>query len=455
VSAWTQWLWAHLATVVAVMLVVPFLARILRERRPQGSTLAWMLVVIAVPYVGIPLYLVLGPRKVARGGGKQLYSGREETQSAVEPDVARLLCADGIRLPRPGTDVTLLRSGEAAFEALLALIGSAKRSIRISTFILGGDATGDAIVAKLTERAASGVEVELLLDGLFVFRAHRARLAELRRAGGKVATFAPMIHLPFRGSDNLRNHRKSAIFDDEAAIVGGMNLAEEYMGPAPLASRWCDLCALVRGPAVVDIAEVFVADWAFATGERLDRGRASERRGDALVQVVPSGPDSARDSFYEAILSACYAAKRRVWIATPYFVPDDALTRALSAASRRGVDVRVLVPLRSNHRVADLAGGASLRWVERAGGRVATFPRMLHAKAVVIDDGIGVVGSANFDMRSLFLDYELSMFLYSEREVSALAEWFVETDRACGSLPEATALRTLGEDIGRLLAPLV
>ena len=449
-----QWFGAHLATVIAAALVVPFLARILRERRPQGSTLAWMLVVIAIPYLGIPLYLILGPRKTRRRD-KHLFAKGDERDGDIEPDVARLLAADGIRPPREGNDVTLLRTGESAFAELAARIDGAKRSIRISTFILGDDETGNALVRKLADRASAGVAVHLLLDGLFVFRASRAALADLRKAGGKVATFAPMIHLPFRGVDNLRNHRKSATIDGELSIVGGMNLAEEYMGPTPLATRWCDLCALVRGPAVADIDEVFRADWEFATGELLDACSAQAASGAARVQVVPSGPDSANDSFYDAVVMASYAAKKRVWIATPYFVPDDALTRALTAASRRGLDVRVLVPLRSNHRLADLAGGSSLRQVERAGGRVATFPRMLHAKVVVIDDDVGVVGSANFDMRSLFLDYEISVFFYTAPEIAALAEWYEATARAAGSLPAATRGRALAEDVGRLLSPLV
>jgi cardiolipin synthase len=449
-----QWLGAHLATVIAAALVVPFLARILRDRRPQGSTLAWMLVLIAIPYIGIPLYLVLGPRKTSRRD-KRLFPKDDSRPARVENDVARLLSADGIRPPRDGNDVKLLRTGEDAFAELAARIDGAKRSIRISTFILGDDETGNTLVKKLTERAAAGVAVHLLLDGLFVLRANRAALADLRKAGGKVATFAPMIHLPFRGSDNLRNHRKSAVFDGEAAIVGGMNLAIEYMGPRPLATRWCDLCALVRGPAVADLDEVFRADWEFATKESLDASPPPASAGSACVQVVPSGPDSADDSFYDAIVMAAYAAKRRVWIATPYFVPDDALTRALTAACRRGLDVRVLVPLRSNHRLADFAGGASLRQVESAGGRIATFPRMLHAKAVIVDDDIGVVGSANFDMRSLFLDYELCVFLYARPDVAALADWYEATERASGRLPSATRARALAEDVGRLLAPLV
>jgi cardiolipin synthase len=453
VNTWSGWIAAHLATVVASALVVIFLGRILHERRPQGSTIAWLLVVIAVPYFGIPLYLVLGPRK--RGGGKELlYAKAEDAAANVEPTIARYLSADGIRVPSDDNAIALLDTGELAYAKIIELIDRAKRSIHITTFILGNDEPGNTIVEKLTARAASGIEVKVLIDGLFAFRPSKKRLAALRAAGGKVVIFAPMIHLPFRGTDNLRNHRKLAVFDGTDAVIGGMNLAEEYLGPTPLATRWCDLCAHVRGPSVGRIDEVFRADWAFATKEKIDAPPTSAGAGATRIQVVPSGPDSSADSFYDAVLAACYAASRRIWIATPYFVPDDALTRALAAAARRGVDVLIIVPAKSNHTIADLAGGAALRQVQTAGARVATYPKMLHAKAMVIDDGIGIIGSANFDMRSLFLDYEIALFLYTEEAIADLAGWFDARRVECGTLAPATWLRSLGEDVGRLVGPL-
>jgi cardiolipin synthase A/B len=448
-----HWLAAHLATVVVMLLVVPFLARILRDKRAPGSTFAWLLVVVAIPYLGIPLYLIVGPRKRTKIQ-KRIYERRDHVAD-IEPPVARLLCADGAHAPTQGNTVSLLETGETAFAKILELIDGAKRSIHITTFILGNDETGNTILAKLTERATAGVDVRLLIDGFFAFRASRTGIAALVKAGGRVATFGPLIHLPFRGMDNLRNHRKIALFDGASAVIGGMNLAEEYMGSRPFEKRWCDLCVHVRGPAVDAIGEVFRADWEFVTHEKVVTVASDERSGPTRAQVVASGPDSAADGFYDAVVSACYAAKRRIWIATPYFVPDDALTRALSSAARRSLDVLVMVPFASNHALADLAGGASLRTVEAAGGRIATFPRMLHAKAAVVDDDIAIVGSANFDMRSLFLDYEIAIFIYTPETVGDLASWFERRVSECGKLRAATALRSLGEDVGRLVAPLV
>jgi len=453
----TSWLAAHLATVLGALLLLPFLAGILRERRPPASTIAWLLAVLAVPYVGVPLYLFLGSRKVRHPREKTRLFAR--TPSAPPPDlnpIARLLAAAGIPAPSAGNAVDLLPTGEAAFTRLVELIAAAQTSVDLATFILADDATGRRVVEALVARAAAGVRVRVLLDGLFLRRAG-AGPEVLRRAGVHVAIFSPLLSLSLVRSENLRNHRKLTLVDGEHAWMGGMNIAEEYMGPQPLPGRWRDLAAHVRGPAVAHFAGVFAADFAHALGEDLPAPRTPDPnavRGDALTQVVPSGPDAVDDSLYEALLTACYGAQTRIWLATPYFVPDEALSRALMAAARRGVDVLVVVPRRSNHLLADLAGGSYLRPIAAAGARVATYPRMLHAKAVLVDGSLAVIGSANFDIRSLFLNYEIALFAYSPAEVSALADWFRMVAAECGGLAPAGRWRSVAEDLGRLFAPI-
>jgi cardiolipin synthase len=252
----------------------------------------------------------------------------------------------------------------------------------------------------LLERARQGLEVRLLIDDLLRFHAPRALLRELVLAGARVERFMPLLHVPFRGHGNLRNHRKIALFDGQRAIVGGMNLGREYMGPKPEPGRWRDLSLLVSGAAVADLDAVFRADWQFACGERLaEPGRLCA--GEIAVQVVPSGPDADSDPIYDADLTAIFRAEQRVWIATPYFVPDEALLRALVIAVRRGVDVCVLTPEHSNHPLSDFASGSCLRDLSAAGVTVRRFGRMLHAKALLVDDAWAVVGSANFDVARL------------------------------------------------------
>jgi cardiolipin synthase len=231
------------------------------------------------------------------------------------------------------------------------------------------------------------------------------------------------------------------------------------MGPAPDPARWRDLSASLVGPVVADVAAIFESDWQFATGRPAEPNHLTAplaAAGESTIQVVGSGPDVVSDRIYDALLTAVFAAHRRLWIATPYFIPDEALAKAFVLAARRGVDVRILVPARSNHRIADYAGASYLRDVVEAGGKVfCYFPGMMHAKVAVIDDTLAVLGSANVDMRSFFLDYEIALLFSSEREVLALATWFEATLERSQALGPAKRSRRLIEDVTRVLGPLI
>jgi cardiolipin synthase len=218
---------------------------------------------------------------------------------------------------------------------------------------------------------------------------------------------------------------------------------------------------VVEGPAVAELAALFRSDWKFATGEDLAPaprpGHAPETDADdGPAQVVASGPDVAGDPLYETLLSLLFSAERRIWVVTPYFVPDEMLARALELAARRGIDVRLLVPRRSNHRSADLARVGFLRQIHDAGGRILLYePVMLHAKAVVVDD-LAVIGSANMDMRSLFLNYEVALFMYCHDRVEETVSWArgLMADATVG-LPSQGWPAELAENVVRLLAPLL
>jgi cardiolipin synthase len=469
-----------------------FAPSVLRQRRPTGSAFAWLLALVLIPYVGIPLYAVFGGRKfrgrVAAKGVLTLGSARVPVQVQVQgqvqgddrrrPTVESVLGAD-IPAPSHLSSLRWFSDGEQAFRGIIEAIEGAERSIRIVTYLVGSDETGAAVLSALARRAAAGVVVELLIDDLLFYRAPHALVAALEAAGGKVARFMPLLHLPFRGRANLRNHRKIAIFDGKRAVLGGMNLAEEYMGPRPLEGRWRDLALAIEGPPVATLEGIFHSDWRFAVGARAAAAPAeapapagsgspgpatspaptvfTAAPGGALAQVVPSGPDRPDDSLYDVLLQAVFGARERVWIATPYFVPDDSLYKALELAVRRGVEVRVVVPARSNHRLADFVAASLLRDLGRAGVDVWRFaPGMLHAKAVLVDQQLAVVGSANFDLRSLYLDYEVALLLYGADEARWLATWF-ETTCASASrgVPEAGRLIGTLQTLARLLAPLV
>jgi cardiolipin synthase A/B len=457
------WLSSELLTVLGFALALVLLAHLLKQQRSPTSTIAWLLTILLLPYVGVPLYLMFGGRKIRRMAGRKepVYRpGRGSHGGEGRGPVERVLRSYGVPEPTAGNRVSLARDGQEAYRQLLRLIDEAERTIHITTYILGRDAVGEAIVERLARRAAGGVEVRLLLDSLGSWWVRRRRLAPLLDAGGRVAWFMPVIHWPFRGRANLRNHRKIVVVDDRQALAGGMNLAEEYMGPTPLPSRWRDLSVVVSGPAARDLGDLFRSDWKFATGEELPADApppAREGHDGAPVQVVASGPDVPGDPLYESMVSAIFAARRRVWVVTPYFIPDETLVRALDLAARRGTDVRLVVPARSNKLMADLARTSYIRQVHDAGGRALLYqPGMVHAKAVVVDDDLAIVGSANMDMRSLFLNYEVALFLVSPPEVEGTAS-YVETLMAdCVTrLPARNRVTELAEDVVRLLSPLL
>ncbi|MEO7037575.1 MAG: phospholipase D-like domain-containing protein [Polyangiaceae bacterium] len=434
----------HAVSFVSNLLVLVLVASLLRQRRPAGSAIAWLLAIVLMPYFGIPLYLVFGGRKLKQ---RALRKGQLDANAAHT--------ALGSRARSTLQAVDWLDDGVLAYETFLGEIRGAQRSIRIVTFVIGDDETGRSLVAALTERARAGVQVRLLIDDLLRIHAPRAALRELVAAGARVERFMPLWHLPFLGHNNLRNHRKIAVFDGLRAIVGGMNLGHEYMGPTPDPERWRDVSLRVTGEAVRELDAVFRADWEFACGEALAQA-GQVARGPVPVQVVPSGPDSASDPIYDADLTAIFRAERRIWIATPYFVPDEALLRALVIAVRRGVEVRVLVPAHSNHLLSDLASGSCLRDLSEAGVIIHSFAKMLHAKTLLVDDELCVVGSANFDMRSLFLNYEIALFFSGAAEVQHLSRWFEAGFSRCSiGAPKAGVLRSAVDDVARLLAPLL
>jgi len=454
-----RYLLSHAATLVGVFVSLLLVVRLLDSKRTPQSTFAWLLAIIFVPVVAIPLYLLLGQRKFPQ---RAKLPGRAEVprpsaRGDGENPVAHVLKQSGVAPARDGNTFELFTDGESAYEALLRLIDGAAHSIDLTMFILGNDATGHAVLDALARRASAGVSVRVILDavGSAVTLERAKRL--LAGAGGEVRSFMPLGHSPVRGRTNLRSHRKLAIFDGEQVFGGGMNLALEYLGAAgaPTPERWVDVAVVVSGPVAADAAALFESDFRYCGGKTPAPAPPPPRSGgEECVQLVPSGPDMVTDTVYDAFLTGIFEARERVAIVTPYYVPDEALQHALELAARRGVRVELVVPSRSNHRLADVARRAMLRELAAAGVIVHYYPHaMVHAKAMVIDELVAYVGSPNFDMRSLFLNYEVALFTYSRSSVRTITR-FIDA-LAARSLATAPHRREnwLFERVARLLAP--
>lgn len=459
-----DWIFIQLLPSVGFIMALVLLSHILKQRRSPTSTIAWLMAVIFIPYIGVPLYILFGGRKIARKmEAKRMLAPSSPVRHAdqgLEHQLASLVYRGGFP-PTRRNWARLLLSGEEAFHEMMRLIESAEHAVYVATFILGKGPTGRLIVETLARRAAQGIKVYLLLDGLGSVKINRRFLAPLHRAGGQTAFFMPMFNLPFRGRANLRNHRKMVIVDRKAAIVGGMNLAHQYMGPRKTKDRWHDISMRISGPAVSQAFEIFRSDWEFAAKENIAHPGPFRPKEDitatTALQFMASGPDVENDALREALMISFFRAHQRVWIVTPYFVPDDLLLEGLCMAAQRGVDLRLITPEHSNHRLADWAREGYLSQLQEAGARIYFYqPRMLHAKALIIDDNVAITGSANMDMRSLLLNYEVGICIYSPEIIHQLEQWMQRLMNACRERkPHHSATLTMIEGISRLFAPLL
>ena len=427
-----HWLTLHgLVTAVAV-LIYAATSRAMQQRRNPTAAIAWILFIVLLPYLALPAFLTFGSRKLLARRGIAEADPLLRGTGAWAVDT---LLALGQPAPARYSDLRVHADGNASRDALLAMFLAAQHSIDICTFMLGRDRLGDAIVDILCDRARSGVRVRLLIDGLGDLMSGHPDLRSLADAGGTHALFAPPLRSGLRGRSNLREHRKLAIVDAGESTrrvwCGGRNLTSEYFNGEPGMAPWRDLTFDLRGELVEQAGAIFERDWAFATGQILAAQAPSLPSAHVLnaAQIVASGPDQPDDPIYAFLVSAMYHARRRIVLATPYFVPDAALLAAIGLAARRGVAVELLLPEKSNHRLSDLARNRALRSMTQAGARVWLAPTMMHAKLAVFDDELALAGSANFDSRSLFLNYEVMVAFHHPADAERFTAWF-EAERS-------------------------
>jgi cardiolipin synthase len=459
--------WISLHGLVTVLAIGFYLtaSHILRQRRHPSAAIAWFVSLALMPYLALPLYLFFGNRKVVRNHpGLAVHVTAPAPQHASQPAARIRILAGTLGLPAASTydDLELNEDGSHALRSLLSVIDGATRTLDLCTFILGRDVLGRDITRHLIQSARRGVQVRLMIDGIGVYLGGHPDMPALKAAGLRVALFVSPLTSPLPGRTNLRNHRKMVIADGRRVWMGGRNLAAEYFegdsSSKHKKAAWIDLSFVLSGAIAWQVQAQFNQDWAFATQERrveaLQPIAPSQPFESATAQLVPSGPDQTEDTVYTLLVSSCFSAQTRIVAVSPYFVPDATLQMALTLAARRGIAVDLLLPAQSNHRLADMARHAALRELTAVGARVWLAPRMIHAKAMVIDDEIAFAGSANLDGRSLFLNYEMMIAFYQQADVQRFAQW-IERHRE-GAQPYVAqppgVMREFGEGMVRWLA---
>lgn len=466
--AWLLWI-----ALVAVGLIL--------ERRSPAATLAWLLALLFMPYFGFLVYLLFGPRRLRRrrrryGRARErlIQSTRDlRPDQAIPPhfpdaglerQLALLLERVGQGTPAPAAGVTLLETGDACFDAIEAAVAAARHHIHLEYYMWTPDRIGARLRDRLVDKARSGVQVRLLLDAIGSDRVSRRFLQPLRDVGGQVDWFNPIGPRRLRlRYVNFRTHRKIVVCDGQVGFTGGVNISDAHSDAHSGPNAWRDIHLRIEGKPVHRLQFIFLEDWYFAT----DRApfepeffpRFAETAGPWL-QVVESGPDNDRRAIAKLYFAAIAGAQRQILLATPYFVPNEALTAALVTAALRGVEVRVLAPRQSDSRLVSAAARSYYDELVGAGVTIHEYgPPMLHAKLLVADERIAAVGSANFDNRSLTLNFETMAVLYDAGLAGQLAHGFAADLRHASRYVKpgrrATLGQRLGESIARLLSPLL
>jgi cardiolipin synthase A/B len=446
VSAWFPRITLHSLAIVISMLVYVLTTRVEHERRPPSIAIAWVLGMMALPYIALPMYIFFGrrklPRKVLRAPTTRPH-GKHWAEDLIE--------SFGLAPSAPSA-IQLHQDGRESAAALFATMSSAALRLDICTYILGNDPFGRDAMQRMIERARAGVRVRLLIDGVGAIQLPRSCFRQLRSAGIETAIFSALLARKTQGPRNLRNHRKMVIADGARLWAGGRNIAAEYFMGLNGAQPWGDLTFDLQGQVAAAAAAQFEADWVAAGGSAArdrDGTAAGLAAAGGRAQFLPSGPDQAEDTVHALLIDACFHARARVLAVTPYFVPDAALETALRLAARRGVQIDFCIPAVSNHRLADFARNRALRSLSTAGVRIHLLPQMNHAKAVVFDESLALSGSVNLDSRSLLLNYECAVIFYGAREIDWLADWIqslIPEARPFVSRPPGL-LRDLGEGL--------
>ena len=420
-TSWLPSLSQHFLVGTLAVLAYVLTTRLRREQRAPTTAIAWVMGLALMPYVVLPMYLMFGSRKLRPVG-----SPRAPYTTPSSHWAAELIESFGLATPSRCA-VRFHADGAAAPHALWEVIEGARTRIDICTFIIGNDAFGHEVIDRLARRARAGIRVRVLLDGFGALTLPRRHFDVLRAAGGETAVFRPLFSLRRHGPRNLRNHRKLTIADDGWLWSGGRNLAGEYFtGNDAYPVPWRDLSFDLHGEVATAAARQFDHDWASVRGPK-PRSIGPENHElpgtQSFAQFLPSGPDQSEDTAQALLIDACFRAKQRILAITPYFVPGDGLRDALRLAARRGVQITIAIPRRSNHRLADFVRTRAMRDLAPAGVEFRMLPFMAHAKAVVVDDDLAMCGSINLDLRSLLVNHEAAVVFYGEADIAWMAQW--------------------------------
>lgn len=469
----------YLLVIVAIIIII------LQDRRDPVKALSWIMVITLLPIAGLIFYFVFGRnyRKEKIFNRKELEDLKqieklcsEQLSELIDPDIQHidqikdnkdiitLLLNNNKALLTVRNKVRILNNGEAKFSELFDTIRQAKSSIHLEYYAFDNDRIGRSLTDLLAEKVKEGVEVRLIYDDVGSWGMKRRDARRLREMGIKVCCFMPVVFAGLTSKLNNRNHRKIAVIDGKTGFTGGINIAQRYMDGTKF-GPWRDTHLRIEGDAVNMLQAIFMADWYFTSEHELLADEKyfpkSHIRTRMPIQIASSGPDSdwaaIMQSFFAAINKAC----KTIYISTPYFLPNQAILTALKVAALSGIDVRIILPQRSDSKIVYWASRSYIGEMLEAGIKVYFYCKGFnHSKIMIIDDTFCTVGSANMDIRSFEDNFEVSAIMYDPKTTAELTGYFMEDISNSRIItPEAWANRSnlhcTYEALARLLSPLL
>jgi cardiolipin synthase len=483
--------WPLLIEIIYIILVPLVCVRIIYETHTSAKALAYLLVVIFLPVVGIFLYFTFGInyRKRILYSKKpisddsiwekikqEIYTHSLETYSDIEekyrPNIhlAKYLTSELSPLTI-GNTATLLVNGEEKFPALTKALEEAREHIHIEYYIYENDRIGRAIADILIRKAKSGVAVRFIYDDFGSRGLRRDFLNKLRAAGIQAFPFYKIKFLRLANHLNYRNHRKIVVIDGKKAFVGGINISDRYINDDAYPTKnkvfWRDTHLVVEGPGVQYLQYLFICDWNFCSGMPLENVNqyfppfSGKLPGNKVIQIAASGPDSESPTILYSLLYVIYQAQEEILVTTPYFIPEESILDALVMAALGGVTVKLLVPEKGDSKLVDLAASSYYEDLLDAGVKLFFYKKgFVHAKTIVVDKQLAIIGTANMDYRSFDLNFEVNAVVYDRGLAAQLADTFqvdlndaVEIDKL--EWPRRSRYKKFLENSARLVSPLL
>lgn len=464
------------------LLLVQFVL-FMESKNPEKSA-SWLSIFALWPYIGFVLYILFGyfyhkanlfhdkhlpENRLPQRANRQreiltikdffLQEGSSESKRLI-----RLMLRSSFAPLSRNNRITLLHNGEAKFEALLRDLEEATEHIHLEYYIFRADRIGKEVQTRLVQKAQSGVEVRIIFDGLGSHHLPKEFLHALTDAGVMIGWFFPLRFPQLIGTLNFRNHRKLVVIDGKVGYLGGINVGDEYLSRDPQFGFWRDTHLKLEGESVYTIQETFLNDWNFVTQEKIMEERyypPVNLVGETLTQVIAGGPDSKQESMKELFFTILATTRREILLTSPYFIPDESMIMALKSAALSGIDVKVLVQGKPDHKLPYLATSSYFEDLLSAGVEIYRYQKgILHSKVLIVDEEVCIVGSANFDIRSFQLDFELSALMYSSELAKCLKSDFtkdlldsIQIDQE--ELANRSFLQKIEETNARLLSPLL